>query len=123
MTIAPPADTPSMSARLGLTIGLTLAAVAFGGWRMALPGSDGASSDVANGVSAMLSTTLKAQFVGAQASLDAQRQATGSYAGALVQPPLTLVRADASSYCLQLEAGAVLQHLTGPGGAPQPGRC
>jgi Tfp pilus assembly protein PilE len=30
-----------------------------------------------------------------------------------------LVRADASSYCLQ--AGA--EHLAGPGGSPEPGRC
>lgn len=97
--------------------------VAVGGWRMLLPGTDGASSDVSNGVSAMLSTTLRAAFVGAQASLDAQRNATGSYAGAVVQPPVTLVRADGTSYCLQLAQGAVLQHLAGPGGTPAPGVC
>ena len=112
-----------MSARFGLTIGLTIAAVAFGGWRMLLPGTDGGSNDVSNSVSALLSTTLRASFTGAQASLDAQRTATGSYAGAIVQPPVTLVRADASSYCVQLEQGAVLQHLIGPGGAPLPGAC
>ena len=38
------ADTDVMSARFGLTIGLTIAAVAFGGWRMLLPGT-GAPSD------------------------------------------------------------------------------
>ena len=27
------------------------------------------------------------------------------------------------SYCLQLEQGAELQHVVGPGGTPQPGRC
>ena len=52
-----------------------------------------------------------------------QRSATGSYAGAVVQPPLTLVRADATSYCLQLQKGAVLQHLVGPGGTTAPGPC
>jgi hypothetical protein len=112
-----------VSARLGLSLGLTIAMVAVGGWRMLLPGTDGASSDVSNGVSAMLSTTLRAAFVGAQASLDAQRNATGSYAGAVVQPPVTLVRADGTSYCLQLAQGAVLQHLAGPGGTPAPGVC
>ena len=112
-----------MSARLYLTLGLTIAAVAFGGWRMLLPGTDSASSDVTDGVSSLISTTLRASFTGAQASLDAQRTATGSYAGAAVQPPLTLVRADTSSYCLQLEQGAVLQHLEGPGGSPAPGAC
>jgi hypothetical protein len=112
-----------MSARLGLTIGLTIAAVAVGGWRMLLPGADKASSDVAAGVTALLSTTTRAAFTGAQASLDAQRNATGSYAGAVVQPPLTLVRADETSYCLQLEQGPVLQHLAGPGGVAAPGAC
>ncbi len=112
-----------MSARLYLTLGLTIAAVAFGGWRMLLPGTDGATNDFSNGVSALVSTTLRASFTGAQATLDAQRNATGSYAGAIVQPPLTLVRADATSYCLQLEQGAVLQHLAGAGGTPQPGAC
>ena len=58
-----------------------------------------------------------------KASLDAQRMATGSYAGAAVQAPIVLVRADASSYCLQLEQGAELQHLAGPSGTPQPDAC
>jgi hypothetical protein len=112
-----------MSARLGLSLGLIIATVAVGGWRMLLPGSDSASNDVSNGVSGLVATTMRAAFTGAQASLDAQRNATGSYAGAAVRPPVTLVRADASSYCLQLEQGPVLQHLAGPGGTPAPGAC
>jgi hypothetical protein len=112
-----------MTARMGITIGLTLAALAFGGWRMVLPGADSASSDVDESVSSMLSTVVKAQFTGAEASLDAQRMATGSYAGAVVQAPVVLVRADEGSYCLQLEQGPELQHVIGPGGMPQPGRC
>jgi len=112
-----------MSSRMYLTIGLTIAAVAFGGWRMLLPGADSASSDVTDGVSSLISTTLRASFTAGQASLDAQRIATGTYAGAAVQPPLTLVRADASSYCLELSRGAILQHLVGPGGTPLPGAC
>jgi hypothetical protein len=112
-----------MSARFGLSLGLTIAAVAVGGWRMLLPGADSASSDVSNSVSALISTTMRAAFTGAQASLDAQRNATGSYVGAVVQLPITLERADALSYCLQLEQGPVLQHLAGPGGTPLPGAC
>jgi hypothetical protein len=111
-----------MSGRVGLSLGLLIAALAVGGWRMLLPG-DSASNDVSNGVSALVSTTMRAAFTGARASLDAQRTTTGSYVGAVVQPPLTLVRADASSYCLQLEQGVVLQHLAGPGGTPAPGAC
>ena len=112
-----------MSARLYLSLGITIAAVAFGGWRLLLPGTGGGGNDVTNGVSALVSTTLRASFIGAEASLDAQRNATGSYVGAVVQPPITLVRADTSSYCLQLAQGPVLQHLVGPGGAPSPGAC
>jgi hypothetical protein len=119
----PDADVRHMSARMGITIGLVLAALAFGGWRMVLPGADSASNDIDESVSTMLSTVVKAQFTGAQASLDAQRMATGSYAGAVVQAPIELVRADESSYCVQLEQGVELQHLAGPGGTPQPGRC
>ena len=112
-----------MSARLGLSLGLMIAAVAVGGWRMLLPGADSASSGVSNSVSTLISTTMRAAFTGAEASLDAQRMVSGSYAGASVQPPITLVRADATSYCLQLDQGAVRQHLIGPGGTPQPGAC
>jgi len=109
--------------RLYLTLGITIAAVAFGGWRMLLPGADTASSDVSSGVSAVLATTLSAAFTGAEASMDAQRNATGSYAGAVVQPPVTLVRADTSAYCLELDKGAIVQHVAGPGGSAQPGPC
>jgi hypothetical protein len=111
------------SSRLYLTVGITIAAVAFGGWRMLIPGADSASSGVSNDVSAMISTTMKASFTGAQMSLDAQRTATGSYAGTRLQPPITLIRADAVTYCIQLEQGPVLQHLEGPGGTPAPGAC
>ena len=104
-----------------LTIGLTIAAVAFGGWRMLLPASE--SNDVSKSVDTMLSTTLNAQFTGAEASLDAQRNATGSYVGASVQPPITLVRVSDTSYCIQLEQGAVLQHVNGPGGTAAAGAC
>ena len=112
-----------MSARLGLSLGLMIAAVAVSGWRMLLPGADSASSGVSNSVSTLISTTMRAAFTGAEASLDGQRVATGSYAGTPVQPPITLVWGNTTSYCLQLDQGAVLQHLAGPGGAPQPGAC
>ena len=72
------ADTQGMSARFGLSLGLMIAAVAVGGWRMLIPGADSASNDVSDGVSALVSTTMRAAFTGAQASLDAQRNATGS---------------------------------------------
>ena len=111
-----------MSARLSL-LGLTIAAVAFGGWRMILPGTESASNGVSDSVSTLISTTMRAALTGAEASLAAQRTVSGTYAGTPVQPPITLVRADATSYCLELTQGVVLQHLVGPGGTPEPGAC
>jgi hypothetical protein len=112
-----------MSARFYVTIGVAVAAVAFGGWRMLLPASGGEAKQVGDAVSSVLDTVTRAQFTGAQATLDAQRNATGSYEGAPVTPPMTLVRADASSYCIQFAQGAVVRHLAGPGGSPQSGPC
>jgi hypothetical protein len=53
---------------------------------------------------------------------------TGTYAGAESQLPpsfgVTLVRADAFSYCLQAGSGANVQHLNGPDeNAPIAGPC
>jgi hypothetical protein len=112
-----------VSARFYLTIGLAIAAVAVGGWKLLLPASSESSSEVGNAVSSLLNTTTRAQFTAAMATLDAQRSATGSYEGAPVSPPVTLVRADASSYCIQYAQGADISHLVGPGGTPQPGSC
>jgi len=112
-----------MSARFYVTIGVAVAAVAFGGWRMLLPASGGEAKQVGDAVSSVLDTMTRAQFTGAQATLDAQRNATGSYEGAPLTPPMTLVRADASSYCIQFAQGPVVRHLAGPGGSPQSGPC
>ena len=112
-----------VSARLYLTLGLTIAAVAFGGWRIVLPGTESASTGVSDSASTLISTTMRAAFTGAEASLAAQYTVSGSYAGTPVQPPLMLVRADAASYCLQLTQGVIAQHLAGPGGTPEPGAC
>ena len=49
----------------------------------------------------------------------------GTYVGASLPPVygVALVRADTSSYCLQMGAGAAVQHLVGPGGQPAAGSC
>ena len=111
------------TSRIYLTVGITIAAVIFGGWRMLLPGTGDASTEVSDSVSNMLTSVVKAQFTGAEASMDAQRTATGSYAGAAVQPPIILVRADATGYCLERSQGPELQNVNGPGGTPEPGAC
>lgn len=112
-----------MSGRFYLTIGLTIAAIAVGGWKMLLPAGSSGSKELTNDVSALLDDVTRAQFTGAQATLDAQRTATGTYAGATLAPPMRLVRGDATSYCIEYDQGAIVRHETGPGGTPAAGAC
>jgi hypothetical protein len=111
------------SMRLAFTFGLLIPAVAFGGWRMLIPGADPASKAASDSVAGVTGQVTEAYFTAAEATLAEQQLATGSYAGAAVQPPITLVRADESSYCVQLDRAPLLQHVNGPGGVPTPGTC
>jgi len=90
---------------------------------MLLPTAGDSSKQVTGAVSSMVNTITSAQFTGARATLDAEHNATGSYEGAPLTPPMTLVRADATSYCIEYVQGGVVQHLDGPGGSPQSGPC
>ena len=112
-----------MSRRFYLTIGLTVAAVAVGGWRFALPVSSSSQQQIEQGVSSLLNTVTSAEFTGAEATLDAERSSTGSYAGAPVTAPVVLVRADATSYCIEIVQGSAAAHVNGPGGSPASGTC
>src|SRR5262245_16886990 len=111
-----------MSSRAWFTIGISIAAVLVGGWRMLIPTPDSAKT-VDKTVSSMLATTTQAAFTGAAASLDAQRTATGSYAGARLAPGMVLVRADAASYCVQTQGPTLVEHEACPGGSPTLGPC
>ncbi len=64
-------------------------------------------------------------FTGAATELEAFHAENATYAGAALPPAfgVTLVRADAASFCLQAGVGASVQHFTGPGGAPAAGPC
>jgi hypothetical protein len=112
-----------VTARFWLSIGLAIAAVAVGGWRLLLPTTQGEADKVTDAAASVIDTITRAQFTGAQATLDAQRMATGSYAGAPIAAPMRLVRADATSYCLEYASGSIVRHLAGPGGVPQSGGC
>jgi hypothetical protein len=59
-------------------------------------------------------------------TLEAWRAQAGTYAGVVLPPSngVTLVRADAASYCIQAGTGPNVQHLVGPAGnAPINGPC
>ena len=67
------------------------------------------------------SAAAATNFSQADAAMQAFYTQSGTYAGATLPPGsgVVLVRADATSYCLQ--AGP--EHEDGPGGLPQPGGC
>jgi hypothetical protein len=58
-------------------------------------------------------------------ALEEWRERSGTYAGAELgaHRGLALVRADASSYCLQVSEGRDAYHREGPNGAATAGRC
>ncbi len=64
-------------------------------------------------------------FTGAATELEAYKSEHATYAGAALPPAfgVTVVRADAGSYCLQAGIGGTVQHFTGPGGTPASGPC
>jgi hypothetical protein len=64
-------------------------------------------------------------FAGAATELEAYHAEHATYAGAALPPAfgVTLMRADAASYCLQAGVGGSVQHFTGPGGPPAAGPC
>jgi hypothetical protein len=116
------ADTTDMSAPT-LAVGVVLLALAVGGWQLLAPRAEATRDEAADDISAVLSTASQAAFTGASASLEIHRRATGSYAGAPLAADMTLVRADAASYCVQKQVGAAVHHLAGPNGSPVAGSC
>jgi len=64
-------------------------------------------------------------FTGAATELEAYKSEYATYAGAALPPAfgVTVVRADAASYCLQAGVGGGVLHFTGPGGTPAAGPC
>jgi Tfp pilus assembly protein PilE len=63
-------------------------------------------------------------FQQAQTQLEQAHTLNGTYAGASVAGfGVTLVRADAASYCMQTGTGSAVSHLAGPGGAAASGPC
>ena len=64
-------------------------------------------------------------FTGAATELEAFHAENATYVGAVLPPSfgVTLVRADAASYCLQAGAGTSVQHFIGPGGPSAAGPC
>jgi hypothetical protein len=64
-------------------------------------------------------------FQAAATALEGYHAQNGTFAGATLPPAygITVVRADALSYCLLAEIAGSVQHFNGPGGAPAAGPC
>ena len=81
------------------------------------PSSGGASPAAA--LTAARQVAPLAELQRAVALLEQHRAETGSYAGALTGGTVRLVRADATTYCIDAPG----LHVAGPGRGPESGRC
>jgi hypothetical protein len=102
-----------------------LISLAVGGYLFAQQSkSEGPASTVAQRAETQAVVAASAtSFDAAAPELQAWFADHGTYAGVSLPPAfgLTVVRGDATSYCLQDPAGTM--HETGPGGSPAPGPC
>ena len=89
--------------------------------------TNGPTSPTVTQAIAQANTAVAAtNFQGADTAMQAFFAQSSTYAGATLPPGsgVVLVRADATSYCLQVTAAdGTPQHENGPGGQPQPGAC
>jgi hypothetical protein len=114
------ADRQTVNSRRWFAVGMTIAAVAVGGWKQLIPGLDFASAS-GNGQAAETQLQAASAFVQASAALETYHATAGSYDGAELSPtsPVKLAWTADASYCLQ---GGGLYEI-GPAGVPQPGAC
>jgi hypothetical protein len=111
----------------GLSFVSLLAALAIGGYLFyAQTKTVGPTSEAAERAEQQAGAEVAtANFQAAAPVLQAHYAEHATYAGAPLTPNygVTLVRGDATSYCLQTNTGDAVQHLVGPAGAPTPGPC
>jgi len=126
MSEGPPADTQGMARTLGLP--LVLVSLLIGGYLFTQQSkTTGPTSDVVTQAETQAQQfTAATNFQPIVPLLDAAFQANGTYAGADLPlgSGVTLVRADATSYCIQSSGDpTAVMHEAGPNGTVQPGPC
>jgi Tfp pilus assembly protein PilE len=107
---------------ISLVVSLALVGIL---WALTMQHS-GPTSATAESAESKASAAVSAMnFTAAATQLEAYHAENATYAGASVPPSfgVTLVRADATSYCLQTGVGSAAQHFTGPSGAAAAGAC
>ena len=84
----------------------------------ASPSTQQAEQEATAGVASM-------NFTAAATELETYHAENGTYVGASLPASfgVTLMRADAASYCLQAGIGTSVQHFSGPGGPAATGPC
>jgi hypothetical protein len=115
-----PADNEGMTRSLGLV--MLVLSLAIGGYLFAQQSKTVAPNGPAQQEETQAVEAASAtNFAAAAPALQLWFDDHGTYAGVTLPPSdgVVLVRADATSYCL--EAGGV--HQVGPGGSPLPGPC
>ena len=99
------------------------AALLIGGylWATSAKSTGPTASPVQQAVTQAQSSVAATNFQGADVAMQGWYAQNSTYARATLPPGtgVVLVRADATSYCLQ----AGTEHEVGPGGSPQPGPC
>jgi hypothetical protein len=103
----------------GLSLLFLLVPLVMGGWLLnaQMNGSSGGQSAI-HQIDAARQAALDARFQQAAVLLEQFRAAHGTYAGATAGG-FVVARADDGSYCIE----TATQHLAGPGGSPESGRC
>jgi hypothetical protein len=102
---------------------LSLVALAFGGWRLAAPAATDARDRSGEAATSLVGRVDDARFGVAIANLELRRRSAGTYAGAVMPSGLTLVRATAAGYCVQLGDGASSTRVEHPGAGATAGSC
>jgi hypothetical protein len=107
---------------ISIVVSLALVAIL---WAASIQSSGPTSSSTRKAERDATAAVSSLNFSAASTELEAFHAENGTYAGAAITPSfgVTLVRADAASYCLQSGTGTSVQHLTGPGGAAAAGPC
>jgi hypothetical protein len=121
----PPADNGEVTRSLGLP--LLLVTLLIGGYLFVKQAdTSGPTAPVITQAETQAAASVAStNFQGADTVLQAAYATNGTYAGAELPPGsgVTLVRADATSYCLQSGTDATVAHENGPNGTAQPGPC
>jgi hypothetical protein len=106
-------------------LALLLVPLAVGAYLLiAQMGGNGSTASLPNAETRAQSAVAASNFQTAGTALQAWFVEHTSYTGATLPPEtnVVLVRADATTYCLQTVAAPV-EHEVGPGGQPQAGPC